>query len=148
MEGILERLRCNTTRGSMAANYYAIWKKFNKFLLQLDECPDSWEHRVTLYGAYLVNRGVQSSTIHSYFSAIKKILTYDQIKYNHDEVMLHILSRSCRLLNDRILTRLPIHLSLLELLLFELSRQFKSQYYLEVMCKAIFSLAYYELFRI
>ena len=62
--------------------------------------------------------------------------------------MLNILTKSCRILNDTISTRLPIHLGLLELLLFELGRMFKEQFYLQTMYKAIFLLAYYGLFRI
>ena len=74
MCNILEKLKCQTTRKSTSDNYYSIWRKFNQFLIKLDRKPQTWERRVALYGAYLVDIGTQSSTIKSYFSAIKKIL--------------------------------------------------------------------------
>ena len=103
---------------------------------------------MTLYGAYLVDRGIQSSTIRSYFSAIKKILTDDGYEFSQNLVMLNILTKLCRMLNDRFRPRLPIHLKLLEMLLFEIGREFKTQSYLENLYKTIFILAYYRMFRI
>ena len=145
---VLERLKCRTTRESTAFNYLAIWRAFNKFLLKLDRKPTKWEQRVMLYGAYLVERGVQSSTIQSYFSAIKKILIDSGYKFCQEQVMLSILSKSCKLINDRIRTRMPIHRKLLDTLLFELGRKYATQPYLQAMYKCLFSLAYYGLFRI
>ena len=145
---ILEKLKCRTTRSSTAMNNHAIWRTFNDFLIKLDKKPKTWEQRVTLYSAYFVEQGVQLSTIQSYFSAIKKILVCDNYKFNQDEVTFGILSKSCCLMNDTICTRLPIKLSLLELMLFEMERHFKSQFFLESLYKALFSLAYYGLFRI
>ena len=64
--------------------------------------------------------------------------------------MLGSLTRACKLVNDRVRTRLPIQCGLLELLLFEIQRIFmeKSQLYLEVMYKALFALGYYGLMRV
>ena len=148
MECILEELRWKMTRDSTAGNYYSIWKKFNMFVLQLDKMPKMWEQHVPLYGAFLVNRGIQSSTIRSYFSAIKKILTDVGYNYKQEEVMLNTLTKACRIINDKICTCLPINIKLLEILLFEIGHIFKSQFYLESLYKTIFCLAYYGLFRI
>ena len=56
MQEILDNLR--TTRESTARNYYGIWKNFNKFVVCLDAKPKTWERRVALYGAYLVDKGI------------------------------------------------------------------------------------------
>ena len=61
---------------------------------------------------------------------------------------LHSLIKSCKLLNDSIRTRLPIQFRFLELLLFEVEREFSMQPYLEVLYKAVFCLAYYRLMRV
>ena len=101
-----------------------------------------------LYGAYLVDKGIQSSTIKLYFSTIKKILTLDGFDFSINEVILNILTKSCHLINDRIKTRHPIKARLLDILLFEMERYFEMQMYLCWLYKAIFCLAYYGLFRI
>ena len=148
MELILESLKFKTTRHSTAKNYHMIWRGFNNFIFKLDKKPDTWERRATLYGAYLVDKGVQSSTIKSYFSAIKKILTLNGFDFSINEVILNILTKSCHLINDRIRTRRPIKARLLDILLFEMERYFEMQIYLCWLYKAIFCLAYYGLFRI
>ena len=148
MEQILETLKWQSTRSSTAANYHTIWKLFNKFILKLDYRPETWEQRCALYGAYLVDRGAKSATVKSYFSAIKKVLEQINYKLCMDDVLLNSLAKACRLVNDRVKTRLPISSRLLEQILFEVERKFSKQYYLECMYKAIFSLAYYGLLRI
>ena len=65
---------------------------------------------------------------------------------------LGALIRGCKLKNDSIKTRLPIHKHLLEAVLFEIKRMFggssNPQLYLELLYKAVFSTAYYGLMRI
>ena len=60
------------------------------------------------------------------------------------------LTKACRLINDKVYTRLPIQCSLLEMLLFEVHRLYslKGQVYLQVMYKALFALSYYGLMRV
>ena len=149
MELILDELKNKTTRESTAQNYYAIWKIFNRFIVKLDVKPHTWEHRLSLFGAYLVDNGTQSSMIKSYFTAIKMILLQKLgYKLNQDSMLLHTLTKACRLVNDTLRMRLPIHRKLLEVILFELERLFEKQFYLEILYKTIFSLSYYGLFRI
>ena len=75
MNTVIERLKSKQTRESTAANYLGIWRHLNKFLIRLDHKENlSWEERTALFGAYLVDGGVQSSTLKSYFSAIKYVL--------------------------------------------------------------------------
>ena len=125
---VMEKLRSSQTRKSTADNYHAIWRQFNKFLINLDTCQlhTSWEDRLILYGTHLVDTGAQSATIKSYFSAIKHILKVDGYEWNESKAMLTVITRSCRLINDRLRVRLPIRRRLLELILFEVQRLFSA----------------------
>ena len=131
-------------------NYLSVWRQFNDFLMGLDSKPPRrWEDRMILFGAYLIeHKKIQSSTLKSYFSAIKCMLVDDDYNWDDNIVMFRTLTRACRNLNDKASTRLPIQKGLLELLLFEIQRIFKNQYYLEILYKTIFIVAYYGLFRI
>ena len=62
--------------------------------------------------------------------------------------MIRTLTRACRVVNDKVKTRLPIHLGLLEMILFEVECLYSQQRHLEILYKTIFVLAYYGLFRI
>ena len=109
MELILEKLKCNHNRESTKKNYQGIWRKFNCFIIQLDKKPESWEERVALFLAYLVEHGgIQSSTLRSYTSAIKSVLLDDGYEWNDQKLLMGTLSKSCKLINDRVRTRLPI----------------------------------------
>ena len=148
MRIILENLKLRTKRETTNQNYISIWRKFNNFIVKLDERPGEWKDRISLYAAYLVNNGIQSSTLRSYYCAIKSILRDDGYLVNEDKILLNTLAKACKLVNDRVRTHLPIHIKLLELLLFEVERLFTSQPYLETLYKTIFLIAYYGLFRI
>ena len=148
MEMILEKLKCCKNRSSTSKNYHRIWRNFNNFIIKLDRKPNTWEKRMSLYGAFLVDAGIQSSTLKSYKSAIKCVLVTDGYSWNDDKVLLNSLIKACKLVNDRVRTRLPIQIGLLEMILFETQRKFCHQEYAEYMYKAIFSLGYYGLLRI
>ena len=148
LKAILENLKFIQNRESTRKNYFSVWRKFNRFVIHLDIRPLLWEERASLFGAFLVDEGIQSSTLKSYMSAIKRILIDDGYPWNDDKLMLSILTRGCRVVNDRVKTRLPIQSGLLDMLLFELHRLLGSQYYLETLYKTIFVTAYYRLFRI
>ena len=148
---VLTRLQNRQTRNSTLDNYLSVWRQLNKFVINLDFREHlSWEQRTALFGAYLVDNGVQSSTLKSYFSAIKFILKQDGYQWDEKKVLLSSLVKGCKLENDRVKIRLPIKKGLLELLLFELSRKFgeKGQVYLECMYTAMFCLAYYGMMRV
>ena len=130
------------------ANYHAIWTLFNKFIIKLDTIPKTWEERLVLYVGFCVDCGLQSSTVKSYISAIKKILELDGHAWNNDTALLNTLTKACRLQNDRVKRRLPIQRNLFELLLFQLEIKFKCQPYLEILYKAIFTFAYFGMLRI
>ena len=95
-----------------------------------------------------MKEGVQSSTLRSYYCGIKSVLKEDGYVVDDDKVLLNTLAKACKLKNDHVITRLPIQCKLLEILLFEVQRLFADQSYLEILYKAIFSHAYYGLFRI
>ena len=62
--------------------------------------------------------------------------------------MLDTLVRSCKLINDRVQPRLPIHAGFLEQILFEIERIDNNQYYLEIPYKTMLLFGYYGLLRI
>ena len=150
VQRLLDRLESQFLRKSTKDNYQTVWQSFNKFLISLDQQTDrcSWEERTALFGAYLIDQGIQSSTLKCYFSAIKAILKFDKYEWNEKLVTLTSLTHSCKLHNDVVLTRLPIHHRLFEALLFELERFLSTQPYLQIMYKSIFSLAFYGLMRV
>ena len=148
MESILEGLKTKQHRSSTMKNYHTIWRTFNSFVIKLDKKPRIWEDRVALFGAYLVNKGIQSSTLKSYISAIKAVLLNDGYPWEDNKIILSTLVKACKLENDRVKTRLPIQMGLLEIILFEVQRLFADQPYLETLYKAIFLAAYYGMFRV
>ena len=131
----------NTTKG----NYLQIWRKFNQVIIRLDVKPNSWEKRMALFCAYLVDQGFKSSTVKSYVSAIKSVLKSDGYRWDDEILLLDSITKACRLINDKVYIRMPIQKGLLELILFEVERIFQQQYYLEIMFKAAFMLGYYGL---
>ena len=147
MKQILEDLKTRSLRESTQKTYFRIWRQFNKFVVCLDRIPSTWEERTSLFLAHLIDSGAQSASIKSYVSAIKRILD-DCYEWNDTKVLLHSLTRACRLINDRVRTRLPIQSSLMELLLFEIQRYLHKQPYLITMYSAMIVLHYYGLLRI
>ena len=149
MESIVARLMVYQHRDSTARNYLNIWRQFNKFVMCLDGKPKLWEDRTMLFLAHLIDEGTQSTTFKSYASAIKKTLIIDGYKWNDNLVLVRSLARACRIINDQLITRLPIHCRLLEIILFEVQRLYtsKKQWYLEFLYKSIFILSYYGLMR-
>ena len=145
---IIERLKGNQNRKSTQANYLGIWRQFNKFINRLETRPKCWEDGASAYGAYLVEQGLQSATIRSYISALKHTLKTDGYPWQDDKVLLNVLVRASKIENDVVKVRLPIHFSLLEMLLFELNRKFKNSPFTRALYTALFCLAYYGLMRV
>ena len=98
---------------------------------------------------HLVNSKKQSSTVKSYISAIKAVLNMNNIKLNPDQYLLTSLTRACRVVNDRVRTRLPIKKSLLVALIHKLSELWEGQqpYLVHLYC-TLFSTEYFGLFRV
>ena len=148
MYRILDDLQHQKNRKSMKNNYLTVWKLFNTFLIKLDTIPRKWEDRIYLFLAHLANHGRKSTTLRSYYSAIKSVLADGEYKLQDDGVQLNTLSQACKLHNDQIQARLPIRLHMLEMILFELNRNLMDQPYLNCLYRALFAVAYYGLLRI
>ena len=129
-------------------NYYSIWKVFNTFLIKLDCKPQSWEDRLMLFVGYLVQNNHKSSMVKSYISAIRAVLQQVNVVLQEDRVLLTSLTKACRLRNDRIMVRLPIQKGVLAMLLNEINYIFDNQPFLRVLYRALFSTAYFGLFRV
>ena len=96
--------------------------------------------------------GLQSSTIKSYISAIKRILLDDGYQWEYNKMLLTAITKACKLKNDRVQVRLPIGFGLLELILFEVRRYFctrnRNQPYLIILYQALFAMGYYGMLRV
>ena len=149
---ILHKLQSKQIRDSTSANYLSVWRHLNRFFINLDYKENlSWEDRTALFGAHLVEGGIQSSTLRSYISAIKHVLKMDGYLWNDNKALLSSLVKGCRLENDRVKIRLPIQKGLLEMLLFEIERKYNGdqpQPYLVCLYTAVFCLSYYGMFRV
>ena len=149
MSGILEKLKQHRVKSSTQKSYISTWRRFNQFVIRLDKKPDTWEERTAMFLAYLIeDRHIKSATIASYVSAIKSVLRDDGYHWDDNKTLLSSLTRACRLLNDRVITRMLIHCSLLELILFEIQRFYSEQPYLILLYQALFSLGYYGLLQV
>ena len=131
------------TRSTTSQTYLRIWRQFNQFLIRLDKRPEKWEDRIHLFIGYKIEQGMQSSSVKTYVSAIKKTLITDGYQWEDKSMLLSSLTKACKIINDKLYTRLPISDNLLELILFEIQRIFNDQVFLELLYKALFSLSYY-----
>ena len=89
--------------------------------------------------------------VKSYISAIKAVLFNGGIKVQNDQILLTALTQACKQCNDHICIKLPISRDILRLLLNAVDDIFgtdNQQPYLQVLYKAMFSTAYFGLFRI
>ena len=130
--------------------YYTIWKLFNEFFIKLDIKPSAWKDQLTLFVGHLICCRKQSSTVRSYISVIKAVLKINNIQICKDQYLLSSLTRACRLHNDQIRVHFPIHKGILDILLREVVKHFnnKCQSFLASLYCALFSTAYYGLFRV
>ena len=138
-------------RDTTKANYYTVWKPFNKFFLRLDVRPSSWEQHLTLFVGHLIHEKKQSSTVRSYISAIKAVLADANIKLNEDHFLITSMTKACRLINDKVRTCLPIQKSMLNSILKTVDDYFgkkKNNKYLQLLYKTIFSIMYFGLLRV
>ena len=148
MNSILEKLKLWQSHESTKKNYLGIWRQFNNFVIRLDKKLKTWEQCLSLYGAFLFEQGIQSSTLRCYVSAVKHVVTVDGYQWDDELISLNDLIRACKIKNDSIRPMLPIHINFLEILLFEVKRLWSKSLYLEYLYKTLFLLAYYGLMRI
>ena len=148
IDEIIEELRKYRHRSSTRRSYYSIWKQFNKFFVRLDNKPETWEHRILLYTAYLIHQGKQSSMVKSYISGLRAVLADINVKLNDDTVLLNSLIRACKLRNDKVRLRLPIQKPMLHMILQATEKYFmdRGQVYLAKLYLALFAMTYFGLF--
>ena len=93
---------------------------------------------------------IKSNPQQSYISAIRAVLQDNNIKLNEDQYLINSLTKACKLVNDRVRTRLVIQKAMLEVLLGTTSLYFdrQGQVYLQKLYTCIFSTIYFGLFRI
>ena len=150
MKQVIDRLKMGKHRDSTKKHYYSVWRQFNQFYIRLDEKPNSWEDRLTLFVGHLVNENKKSTTVRSYISAIKAILMDDGVTICEDKFLLSSLTKACRLQNDKVRIRLPIQKRFLNLLITSAYKYFQdnNQNYLCWLYIGIFCAMYYGLLRI
>ena len=136
IEDIIEELRLHQHRSSTRMNYYCVWRKFNEFYVRLDKKPRAWEQRILLFAAHI--------------SAIRAVLNSIDIKISEDTCLLNSLIRACKLTNDTVRIRMPIRKEVLNMVLRQTDLYFRSkgQIYLQHLYLALFSTAYFGLFRV
>ena len=71
-----------------------------------------------------------------------------KVNLQEDRFLLNSLTKACRLTNDTVYTRLPIHKNFLALLLIEVGRKYDAQPYARFLFLVIFSTMYFGLFRV
>ena len=145
---IVDNLKSQRFKNSTKRNYYSVWTTFNQFFVKLDHRPDTWEERLTLFIGYLIEQNKKSQTLRSYISAIKAILSEVNFKLNEDKFLLSALTRACKYKNDRVTMRLPIRKGMLKIVMEHTYDYFAAQLYLCSLYLALFSTAYFGLFRV
>ena len=148
IENIIDRLKNERYRTSTKKSYRSVWKNFNRFFIRLDVKPSNWEDRVSLYTGYLIGCKKQSSMVKSYNLAIKVVLCDIGIELDLDRCLITSLTKACQMVNDSVRTRLPIKKAILNSLLKGVQRHSAEQPYLMKLYLAIFSTAYFGLFRV
>ena len=154
LQHMRDDLQNSKHRPSTKENYHGVWRTFNAFVIMLDKIPSSWEERTSLYCTYLIRvKGLQSSTVKSYVSAIKDKLVSDGYQWSDEKVLLSSLTKACKIENDELCDRLPIQKSLMEMIIFEMERIYPSQIkntrlYEEILFKCLYAITYYGLFRV
>ena len=97
MQRLIEKLKSQHHQDTTRQNYYTVWKLFNKFYLRLDVKPNTWEDRILLFTAHLIDTKKQSSTVKSYISAVKAVLQEDGYEIDENKFLLASLTQACKL---------------------------------------------------
>ena len=84
IQEIIQKLKREKYRDSTKQNYYKIWQIFNRFFIRLDAKPATWENRILLFTAHLIDQGKKSTTVKSYISATRAVLADNDIEPNED----------------------------------------------------------------
>ena len=148
MKMIVDKLRIQQYSDSTRRSYLSAWRSFNEFFIKLDRKPNCWEDHLVLFVGYLVELKRQSSTIKSYISAIKAVLREDGIELCENRFLINTLTKTCKIRNDKVCTRLPIQKGLLKVIIKYIGIMHYDQPCLEALYKALFTSAYFGLCRV
>ena len=144
-------MKTQRVRNSTKRNYYSVWKSFNQFFIKLDHKTNNWEDRLILFIAYLIEeKNFRSQSVHSYVLTIRGVLSEDSVSLNEDKLLLSALTNACKRKNDRVRMRLPLKKDMLGMII-RCTRDYfmqNSQPYLAKLYGALFSTAYFGMFRI
>ena len=105
---LVELLKTKRHRNGTQKNYYCVWRKFSEFFIRLDNKPEQWEDRITLFVGFLIQNGKKSTTIRSYVSAMKSILWDLEVELTEDRLLLSALTCACKIQNDIFQLKIPI----------------------------------------
>lgn len=147
---IIQEIKFMKHRQSTRSKYHEIWISFNKFLIRFDRMPITWEDRIYVYIAHLVNNKKSVNTVKSYLSAIRQILKSDGVELNEDKELLSSLLTTCKIKNKSLFIRMPIRFKLLKAIIdhTDIMLNKNGQTYLGNLLKAMFSAAYFGLLRV
>ena len=112
--------------------------------------PNTWEDRFATYIAALIKLEREPQTIKSYISAVKAVLSTEQIYIKEDSYILGALVKACKVRNGMLFVRLPTQKGLLRLLIYQTTEYYqnRSQDYLCTLYKAMIATAYNGLLRV
>lgn len=146
---IIDEIKFMRHRKSTRLKYHDIWS-FNKFLIEFDRMPTTWEDRIYVYMAHLVDNKKSVNTVKSYLSAIRQILKSDGVELHEDKDLLSSLLTTCKMRNKSLFIRMPIRFKLLKAIIDHTDKllQGAGQEYLCTLLKAMFSTAYFGLLRV
>ena len=68
---VIENIKNGKYAPGTTDTYHSAWVSFNKFVVRLDRIPPTWEEKLALFLACLIEENRPPSTIRSYKSAIK-----------------------------------------------------------------------------
>ena len=141
IRAIVDNLKSQRFRDCTRCTYYRIWKIFGRSYLRLDVKPPTWEERIVLFAAFLIDNKLKSATVRSYLSALRSMLAEDGFELNKNLFLIGSLTRACKLKNDRLTVRFPIH--------NKASNYFigRNQVYLAVLFEGMLLAGYYGLLR-
>lgn len=147
---IIEEIKYMKHRISTRMKYHKIWTTFNKFLIKFDRMPLTWEDRIYVFIAHLVDNKKTINTVNTYLSAIRQILKSDGVELHEDKDLLSSLLTTCKIKNKSLFIRMPIRFKLLKAIINHTHSSLvdKGQEYLGKMLKAMFSIAYFGLLRV
>lgn len=147
---IIEEIKFMKHRVSTRLKYHEIWTMFNKFLIRFDRMPMTWEDRIYVFIAHLVDNKKSVNTVKNYLSAIRQILKSDGVELHEDKELLSSLLTTCKLKNKSLQIRMPIKFKLLKSLIDHTHSMLNNsgQHYLGTLLKAMFSTAYFGLLRV